>query len=213
MIINKIKRKIRHILLKWNFLPSRLLTEPGGKEKLDKEYKSGIWDYLTGVEELSRFSVIAGYCKYFKPDADIIEIGCGEGLLMQRLCKNSFHSFIGIDISEEAIKRANQQKKEKSEFIATDAMLFNPQKKYDIVIFNECTIYFEDPAKLILKYLGHIKQDGLIVVSIFREGIRSDKIWKKILFHLNTVTETTVMNSQNLIWDIKVCMPKLTEIY
>ena len=60
-------------------LPYRPLD--GRRKVLEAEYSRGVWDYLSGVEELTRFSVVVGYCHYFHKNGSILEIGCGEGLL------------------------------------------------------------------------------------------------------------------------------------
>ena len=55
------------------------------REHLDGQYKNGTWDYLWSIGELARFSVVAGYCRFLRPGGAILEIGCGEGVLQDRL--------------------------------------------------------------------------------------------------------------------------------
>jgi 2-polyprenyl-3-methyl-5-hydroxy-6-metoxy-1,4-benzoquinol methylase len=199
-----IKNFLIYLNKRFRIIYKKKQVESGGKIKLDAEYMAGRWDYLADEEELSRFSVITGYCRHLKGNAKILEIGCGEGLLKKRLCPSVYQFFTGIDISEEAIKRALLIKDEKSDFIEVDAMIYSPKEKFDIIILNECLIYFEHPEALVSKYINHLKEDGFIIISIFYEKNRSKKIWKVIESLLEFQTGSRVSNYQNFVWDIKV---------
>jgi 2-polyprenyl-3-methyl-5-hydroxy-6-metoxy-1,4-benzoquinol methylase len=208
MIFDFLKRSLKFILAKLGIWKGINLVEPGGKIKLDAEYKAGRWDYLANDDELSRFSVIVGYCQHLNKNVKILEIGCGEGLLKARLCSSTYSFFTGIDISEEAIKKALIKKDEKSDFVEVDAMRYSPKEKFDIIIFNECLIYFENPAALVSKYINHLNENGFIMVSIFYESIRSKKIWKVIEPLLEFQTGSRINNYHNFVWDIKVFKSK-----
>src|SRR6266487_5146131 len=58
---------------------------PVAKEIWNLQYFDKRWDCLSNDGEVSRYSVIMGYIQYFKPTGSILDIGCGEGILQERL--------------------------------------------------------------------------------------------------------------------------------
>ena len=72
----------------------------------NEEYVSGRWDFLGQLDELCRFSIVVGYCAFLKPDAYILEVGCGPGVLMRRLRMVGYSYYCGVDQSEKAIEVA-----------------------------------------------------------------------------------------------------------
>jgi 2-polyprenyl-3-methyl-5-hydroxy-6-metoxy-1,4-benzoquinol methylase len=181
----------------------------GRKELLDAEYSSGAWDYLRELEELSRFSVVAGYCHHLKNKGSILEIGCGDGILQERLDRSKFSQYVGIDISAEAIKRASPKQDEKVLFVAEDALSYRPDGMFDVVIFNECLEYFDDPLELVRRYEPNLKRDGIFIVSMFVgiETARTSRIWKMLGSVYTAKSETRVSNEKNYSWLIKVLVP------
>ena len=91
-------------------LGSYLLRRPTGmgRAEWDRQYAAGEWDFLGGLAEMPRFSVIAGYCRTVAPSPSVLDIGCGTGLLHAWLGKDSDRRYLGIDISEIAIRKARE---------------------------------------------------------------------------------------------------------
>ncbi|RPJ59123.1 MAG: class I SAM-dependent methyltransferase [Acidobacteria bacterium] len=197
------------------WLSSILPYQPmdGRKETLEAEYRGGTWDYLRQKHELSRFSVVVGYCHHFKPGAAILEVGCGEGILQERLDRSRYSRYVGIDISAEAIRRACGKQDAKTSFIAADATVFEPHEEFDLIVFNECLEYFPDPLALVHRYERFLRTAGLYVVSIFNgiETARSKRIWKMLQSVYAVECETQVSNGLGYTWTIKVLKPEANE--
>jgi SAM-dependent methyltransferase len=183
----------------------------GRRQALDAEYSNGLWDYLREVEELSRFSVVVGYCHHLKNRGSILEIGCGEGILQERLNKILYSRYVGVDISPEAISRAAHKADENTWFIAEDANSYVPNERFDIIIFNECLEYFANPLSLVRRYESFLKDDGIYIVSLFVgvDTARTKKIWKMLDSIYPSETETRVSNKKKYTWMIKVYMPRV----
>src|SRR5438876_6993820 len=75
-------------------------------EEWDSQYEKGHWEYMKCLEEVGRYSLIAGYIHYLKPGGSILDVGCGEGILQQRLNLDGISKYVGIDISKVAIDAA-----------------------------------------------------------------------------------------------------------
>jgi 2-polyprenyl-3-methyl-5-hydroxy-6-metoxy-1,4-benzoquinol methylase len=182
---------------------------PGGSEVLDREYSGGEWDYLRELDELSRFSVIAGYCHCLKPHGSILEIGCGEGILQERLDAAKHSRFIGVDISAAAISRAAHKQNERTTFVAADASSYCPDEAFDVIIFNECLEYFTDPVGLVRRYERFLKPGGTFIVSMFvgLDTTRTARIWRMLMPVYRVAAGTSVTNHRGYTWVIKVLSP------
>ncbi|MCD6017177.1 MAG: hypothetical protein K0S53_298 [Bacteroidetes bacterium] len=73
-----------------------------------------------------------------KPDSNVLEIGCGIGTVSHLILKSIPQgSFVGLDISSESIKMAQQFNAfhKKAEFMVNDMSNFTHQTKFDFVVF------------------------------------------------------------------------------
>ena len=62
---------------------------------------------LKEIGELAHYSAIVGYCYYLNKSGTILDIGCGEGILQERLRSLNYSRYVGVDISAKAIRRAS----------------------------------------------------------------------------------------------------------
>ena len=178
----------------------------GSRDLLNSEYSQGHWDYLRNLNELSRFSVVVGYCHYFHPGGRILEIGCGEGILQERLCSSNYKRFVGVDISDEAIRRAFQKQDEKTVFVREDAAVYTPDDQFDIIVFNESLEYFRDPLGTVKRYAHFLDQSGILIVSMYVgiDTVRTKRIWRQLEAVYTPKAETMVSTQPGYSWVIKV---------
>jgi 2-polyprenyl-3-methyl-5-hydroxy-6-metoxy-1,4-benzoquinol methylase len=178
----------------------------GGRELLNTEYARGDWDYLRNLHELSRFSVVVGYCHYFHPGGKILEIGCGDGILQERLCSLNYERYVGVDISDEAVRRASQKQDEKTTFVREDAAVYTPDDRFDIIVFNESLEYFRNPLSVVQRYERFLNQAGIFIISMFvgTETVRTKRIWKHVETVYTPKAATTVSTQPGYSWVIKV---------
>ncbi len=143
------------------------------KIRWNKQYRKGRWNSLRSDRERIRYETITKHInKYGKNNPDILDLGCGEGILFEHISNNNYNSFLGMDFSSVSIKKANKIKTDKSEFICEDIHSFVPNKKYDVIIFNEIFYYINETEKPnVLNIMKkHLKEDGVFIISIYREG-------------------------------------------
>ena len=169
---------------------------------------------MRGTTEVSRFSIVMGYCHYFRPEGKILEIGCGEGILQERLCPTRYSRYIGLDISTEAIKRASRKQDEKTFFVREDAAVYVPDTRFDLIIFNECLEYFDAPLSILRRYETFLETDGLYIVSMFvgTDTVRTKRIWKNLEAIYRLEAETHVSTKKGYSWLIKVLIPTRSKI-
>jgi 2-polyprenyl-3-methyl-5-hydroxy-6-metoxy-1,4-benzoquinol methylase len=176
---------------------------PRDKVIWESQYASSHWDYLSEQDEMAHYGVITGYLKH---GASILDIGCGEGILQKRLTSSAYSRYIGIDISEEAIKRAPHTGDDKTLFIVSDGEDYMPSDNFDAIIFNEALYYFDRPLQILNKYEKYLKNGGVFIISISVSALTS-AIWRKIESEYHVIDETKVTNKKGRSWVCKVLKP------
>ena len=132
-----------------------------------KEYASGRWEYMWGLDELVRYSNIMAYVRYLKPRGSILDLGSGEGILQERLGAESYSRYIGVDISQSAIKKAQVRQDGKTTFICADLVTFVPDCSFDVIVFNEILYYLDDPLSIMKYYARFLEPNGIFIVSMY----------------------------------------------
>ena len=199
--------RVQHWAKRW--MSAVLPYRPMDGRHLDAEYAAGSWDYLRGPTEVARFAVIAGYIQYFRRGARVLEIGCGEGLLQERLHADTYSRYLGVDVSAEAIRRACRRQGPRVSFVREDADTFVPAERFDVIVFNECLEYFADPLSTVRRYDSALCPDGLFMISMFAglDTRRTVKIWKRLKSRYRFKVETDVTDRSGYSWHIAVAEP------
>src|SRR5262245_38166695 len=179
---------------------------PVSKEVWEEQYRRGGWEFMRGLDELARYSVVAGYLQGLKPGGSVLDVGSGEGLLWDHLHPLGCSRYLGIDLSEAAVAQAAGRVSEKAAFAAADAETYIPPGKWDAVVFNECVYYFKDPLESVRRYEPYLEGGGIFIVSTFRSR-RTDVIAKRLEEIYPLLEETAVANRKGT-WVVRVFRPK-----
>ena len=163
-------------------------------DRWNEEYGSGYWDKLTDVREQARYGVLLAYGQYYCPDASVLDVGCGDGRFFLYLRQCSYRRYLGIDLSEVAVGKASRWADEKSRFVAADANTFEPAEDFDVIVFNECLNYFDDPIAVIGRYARRLTEGGVVLVSMFQHP-HTAAICRRIRQCTPVLDETSVTNS------------------
>jgi 2-polyprenyl-3-methyl-5-hydroxy-6-metoxy-1,4-benzoquinol methylase len=184
------------------FIKSRLIK--GSPERLDLKYKTGFWDSLRRVEELAHYSIVAGYFQFLKRDGSLLDIGCGEGLLRERIGSGNYSFYTGFDLSAQAILMTKSKEDIKTSFLVADMNTYTPTNRFDAIIFNE-VIYYSNVLNTLQRYSEFLKKDGVFILSNFDS--QNDKInWSDITPIFQLYDETIVINKNGTRWVIKVLL-------
>ena len=153
---------------------------PVAREVWESQYLAGRWDYMEQVDELARYSMVIGFLQYFKPGGSILDVGCGEGILFRRYRFYTYTKYVGIDISEAAIKKISQEDNERAVFIRADAEQYTPTENFDSIVFNEVLYYFNDPFSTLEKYTNFLTRDSILIISTYTDSKRAMSILNRI---------------------------------
>jgi 2-polyprenyl-3-methyl-5-hydroxy-6-metoxy-1,4-benzoquinol methylase len=175
---------------------------PAAKEVWEEQYGRGKWKLMRGFDELARYSVIAAYVHHLCPGGSVLDVGAGEGLLVDHLRPLGYGRYLGIDLAEAAIAQAEARRDERTDFLAADAETFQPEGRWDVIVLNECVYYFADPLGTVARYKACLAPDGALVVSTFRSR-RADAIAKRLLA-AHTLAEETALSNRKGTWVVRV---------
>lgn len=179
---------------------SRILRDRAAR--WNHQYAVGRWDKLKAPEEQARFAATARLLVRHVPPGHVLEIGCGESLLLQRLKPTDYRSWLGVDISEIAIQRAQAFAREHVHYVVADMETMTPDGMFDAIVFTESIYYSTDCARLLRRFSRCLNPKGLFVVSICRTK-RSARVWEAIHAVVGVVATAATINEQE-IWDCEV---------
>lgn len=171
-------------------------------DQWERQYASGALTRYRQLDELARYSMIVGYCRYFKSMPAILDVGCGEGILQERL-RPSYSRYVGIDVSAEAIRQTLPKQDSNTVFIESDAASYTPNERFDIVVLNECLYYFENPLQIMRRLQPFLNNKGIFIASMYVEPV-SLKIWKVLKGVYAVLDDVHITHESGLSWIIKV---------
>jgi len=184
----------------------KLLIGPE-RYKWDKEYAAGRWDYLHGPAQADRYQALVDFVDlYLHGTRTLLEIGCGEGILQERIPPGAYTLFLGIDISHVAIRRASRHKDPITDYHAADMETYEPPGKFAMIIFNEVLYYSPDHLSLVSRFLPYLETNGHLLVSL-NETPKSLDIIRDLEKIVSLVDQKRTVHERGA-WHCKVYSPK-----
>jgi 2-polyprenyl-3-methyl-5-hydroxy-6-metoxy-1,4-benzoquinol methylase len=171
----------------------------------NESYNAGAWTRLESSDEAARYGAIVGFCEFHASDS-VLDVGCGHGVLYERLARLAPHRYVGTDVSSAAIARAKRQfSGSTAQFRVENAETCpRPTEKFGLIIFNESLYYMQDPKAVIEKFTHALAHGGHIIVSML-DRPRSQAAWKLMPPGVAAVDSVQIINKNaNLSWTISV---------
>lgn len=137
-------------------------------EGWDEEYEAGRWAFLRSLPESGRYGIIGMWLTLTKSVDEVLDIGCGEGLLYERLQPMGVKRYVGMDLSPASLEIANVDPSIAS-LRAGDMHTFEPKdgEQFSAIVFNEVLHFAEDPAAVVARYVPFLEEDGVIALSMY----------------------------------------------
>ncbi len=166
---------------KWILSKVARLTHPAPARDWEHEYADGAWSLLSGLDEMSRYWIATGYCSLIR-NPSILDVGCGPGLLEQKLRLLPYGSYTGTDISPSALREARRQMPPESRLICSDFNQIAVAATFDRIVFMESMEPQLPVIDILRKHVPLLGPDGRIVLSLFdgKSGIATGDLWKAI---------------------------------
>ena len=197
----------------WNFFYYRFVHAPRGGGKpvppaaLDEEYRSGNWDHFFGPDELARHELLLELIYAHSPRPSLLDLGCGSGRLAAMLDSNRLGGYLGVDLSEEGLRRARELNITHGRFESGNFETWRPTEAFDVITFNECLGYARVPAETAALMARHLKPDGVLIVSHFRWG-NHEAVWRALDRVFTVIDTRSATNAKGQIWDLKSLRPR-----
>jgi SAM-dependent methyltransferase len=196
-----------HRLLRQFYRFSR--RHPVGVSQWNAQYAGDYGRRLGAVNEVTHHMVIVGYLAYGAKAPGVLDVGCGHGRFLQLLSGFGFSKYVGIDWSAEAIEQARSLSIPNTRLEVADMDHWETSDRFDAVVLNESLYYSaDDPRQLFERALGWLTEDGIVIVSMFR-NFGSRYIWSEI--RSDGVEELAACevkdNTTGKVWDVKALRP------
>ncbi|MEM6667265.1 MAG: class I SAM-dependent methyltransferase [Pseudomonadota bacterium] len=139
------------------------------KERWDREYAAGRWDFLAGLRQQAKSGIIAAWLRQATAMDHVLDVGCGEGLLHPFLVPYGLGAYEGVDISPVALEKARARIGDVAlhEFALEDFPV--PETPtYSAILFNEVFHFPQHPDEEIRRYKPSLKTGGVIIVSMYQ---------------------------------------------
>lgn len=162
------------------YLMTRFGTTRMRRAAMDEVYKSGTWDDLDQRISEELVEMVEAHAG----GGDILDLGCGPGLLARSLAADSFESYLGIDVATEAITIANKRATKQISFELGDIETLRLTQRFDLIVFTESLMYVNPTRRLkILKaYSENLKPRGRLMVTAVQFE-RFESIFELITSH------------------------------
>jgi 2-polyprenyl-3-methyl-5-hydroxy-6-metoxy-1,4-benzoquinol methylase len=181
------------------------LGQPVPAAALDQEYASGAWDHFLGPDEQARHEVLVELIQTARPRPRLLDLGCGSGRLAGMLAGTALDAYLGVDISEEGLRRARAlplppllNHFERYNFEEWTP----PAGAYDVITFNECLGYAVDPLRTARRFARTLPAEGALIVSHFRATNHAE-FWRRLARGFDFPVQRTAANSKGQVWDLR----------
>ncbi len=199
-------RASRWLHARWDRRRGGLLQTAGTWEA---QYAGGRWDYLAGLPEAARYSVLVGYVCQLRPAAAVLDAGCGQGVFLRRLPATAYSRYLGIDVSPSAIAAAAALQDERSTFLAVDCERYAPSEHFDVIVFNEVLYCLRDPLRVVERYTRSLRSGGILLVSLCTAGQGAAALLDRLRQDYSVVDETCVIHAgTGLSWVCTALRPR-----
>jgi 2-polyprenyl-3-methyl-5-hydroxy-6-metoxy-1,4-benzoquinol methylase len=185
------------------FLGPRGIGRPVSTATWDAQYRSGHWSNFDSTDEMPRYAIIAAYIRRHGNTPAVLDVGCGNGRLLQDLDRGSLGHFVGLDVSAEAIEQARIYDAPGIEFAVADFADWQTTDKFDFIVFNDALYYAKDPAAVLQRYAAMVTPDGVIINVMFRHR-NTMVIWKKLERAFVTLDRIEVTDRKGELTDIRL---------
>lgn len=176
-------------------------------EGWDEEYEAGRWAFLRSLPESGRYGIIGMWLSLTDTLSDVLDIGCGEGLLYERLAPMGLKRYVGMDLAPAALEIANVDPKIAA-LRAGDMHSFEPEpgETFSAIVFNEVLHFADDPGAVVARYVPFLKEGGVIALSMYspkRPESGANKLIAKLWESTDDETKWEVLDDYRLVSDKK----------
>lgn len=145
-----------------------MLPPPDSWYNQDDEYYGWRWEFDCALNVI----------KEEKITENLLEVGCGEGIFLERL-KDQCHA-VGIDLNKNAIDKLKKKGIEGYALSVENYIKSADSMEFDCVVLFNLLEHLANPKEFI-EYIGKtLKKDGILIISVPNTERRTRFLWKEI---------------------------------
>ena len=136
----------------------------------DKEFARGKWNFIDNTAG----DCVYAYLEQYARRGNVLDLGCGPGNTANELSNDVYRNYLGVDISQEALFKAEKRSKEngrgaKNRFVCSDFLAFEPNGLFDVILFRE-SLYHVPVGKIrtmLDHYTQYLTPNGVFIVRLY----------------------------------------------
>ena len=160
-----VKRTVRDVATRAGVMDYRPLV--WSDERWEASYTDHQPDSYAALDEVARYGILLGYLTWHGGSPTVLDVGCGAGVLRERIEAVPFRSYLGVDPTAAAIEQATQLTDDRTAFRVADPMV-DDVGAHDVVVCNEVLYFADDPEALVDRLGALVRPGGLLLTSIWR---------------------------------------------
>jgi len=106
--------------------------------------------------------------RYMQDGVNVLDIGCGTGLITNVFAYKYKSTFTGIDVSKTSIEIAKQQNS-RAEFQVQDILTYTSNVKYDIILCQSVLNHIPEYEKAVERIKTILASKGVLITGIFNK--------------------------------------------
>ncbi len=135
----------------------------------DEEFRSRKWDLLKATQELPRYGVLYAYMKDLGRAISLLDVGCGEGLILNLCEREWLAKYWGLDLSQTALNNI-QGVLPNDRLVCSPLESFTTEEKFDVILFNEVLYYTAEPESHLERFRNYLNRGGVFLISMHQKS-------------------------------------------
>jgi len=180
-------------------------------DEWNDHYAGATYDRLFRSDQRHHHRLLASLVNEHRPHAKVLEIGCGEGAFYESLRHFAPAGYKGIDFSDTGVEAARRRFPSelvgRPTFAVGDGRTYEPDEKFDAIVYPECIEYLGDPVEMLNRYSASLHPDGVFGVSMWL-NTKPLRIWRQIQASFDILDEAVVSAPWGGAWLVTVFRPR-----
>ena len=136
-LVDRTTRLVRGFLLSYG-------PEAVKRRIWEQQYSGPKWEFRDHTSDDRLYAHLEQHAR----KGSILDLGCGSGNTAAEVADSAYASYVGVDISEVALKKAMRRSREcgrenKNRFVRADFLAWKPtpDEQFDVILFRESDVF------------------------------------------------------------------------
>lgn len=194
------------------------MNSPGTAERPhvavpDREYAEGRWERLGGDREFPRLALVSALVdKFANGNGAVLDLGCGAGALARGVCNGTKRLYLGVDISCEVIRTAQEDSPPCAGFWVWDLEKGLPdavkaRAPFAVIVFSEVLYELEEPLRVVRACEDLLRPDGVFVYSVW-DPRRNRMLLRRLVAYGRLLFDVELRTGSGRPWRVMVQNPR-----